>query len=395
MSLFRRLFGPRDTTDDTKQLRKPKTGTLSPVVEPSGAVVITPPGMTVDTSRPEPVVASPDAKTPIVGTPLTAASAESPLVIPITPAGAAAIATPPDGTPAKPSGGATAELADISHITTEVPLIIGATRKLEDVVTPATPNRHLIYGMSTDVGVVRTNNQDSLYTMFSTHMTTSHAPDFGLFVVADGMGGHLDGERASAIATQVIAQSILNEFYLKLIASKNEDDRPMIADVLTNAVLKANDAVADQIPDGGTTVTAVAVLGEWAYVAHVGDSRAYLLTREGADQITRDHSLVQRLIELDQLTPEDAQFHPQRNVLYRALGQGEQLDIDTATRRLPPGSRLLLCSDGLWGQVPEDVLLSLVKASPTPQEACDKLVAVANERGGNDNVTVILVQIPG
>jgi protein phosphatase len=138
----------------------------------------------------------------------------------------------------------------------------------------------------------------------------------------------------------------------------------------------------------------VAVIGDLAYVVHVGDSRVYLITKDGIEQITRDHSLVQRLIELGQLTQEEAGVHNQRNVLYRALGQSDQLEVDALTRRLPPNSRLMLCSDGLWNMVNEQEVIEIAMKHSNPQEACDKLVALANTHGGTDNITAILLQIP-
>lgn len=273
----------------------------------------------------------------------------------------------------------------------------GVTRQLP----PSEPmmarsGKHLIMGLNSDVGMVRNNNQDSVFTMYTSQVSADGLPDFGLFVVADGMGGHHDGERASALAARVIANYVINTFYLKMMDhTVAEEDRPIIGEVLNDALQRANEAVAVEIPEGGTTVTAAAVVGDLAYIAHVGDSRAYLFTSDGIEQITRDHSLVQRLIELDQLTPDEAAMHPQRNVLYRAVGQNEQIEIDAVTRRLPAGSRLMLCSDGLWAQVPEDKLTQIVTTSRAPQEACDRLVAIANERGGNDNITIILVQVPG
>jgi serine/threonine protein phosphatase PrpC len=104
---------------------------------------------------------------------------------------------------------------------------------------------------------------------------------------------------------------------------------------------------------------------------------------------------VQRLIELDQLTPEEAAAHPQRNVLYRAIGQSENLEVDAITHRLPAGARLILCCDGLWNMVSPSNIQQIVQAAKSPQEACDQLIAVANERGGPDNITVILIQMPG
>jgi serine/threonine protein phosphatase PrpC len=235
-----------------------------------------------------------------------------------------------------------------------------------------------------------------MFSLLGTGSSADNLPDFGLFIVADGMGGHHDGEKASSITTRIVAMNLLSNLYLALLNQDMDDpERPTITDVLRDAVQSANEAVTEKIPEGGTTVTAAVILGDLAYVAHVGDSRAYLITEEGIEQITRDHSLVQRLIELDQLTPEEAAEHPQRNVLYRAIGQNDNLDVDAITRRLPARSRLLLCSDGLWNLVPEDTILDEISKHTNPQEACNRLVRMANDRGGPDNITVILVQVPG
>lgn len=258
------------------------------------------------------------------------------------------------------------------------------------------PGQRLVFGQFSDVGRIRGNNQDAMFSFVSTGISSENLPDLGVFVVADGMGGHHDGEKASAITVRLVMRYVVQHVYDYILQQKMDDpERPTVADVLREAVQKANEAIAEEIPEGGTTVTLSVILGDLVYIAHVGDSRAYLLTGEGIEQITRDHSLVQRLIELDQLTPEEAAEHPQRNVLYRAIGQNDHLDVDAITRRLPPGSRLLLCSDGLWNLVPEDDILSIATASADPQSACSKLVQLANERGGSDNITVILVKMPG
>jgi serine/threonine protein phosphatase PrpC len=258
------------------------------------------------------------------------------------------------------------------------------------------PGQRLVFGHLSDVGMVRGNNQDSVFTLFASSTSVDDLPDFGLFIVADGMGGHLEGERASAITTRIVARYILREIYVTLLSQKmDEPERPSISDVLRAAVQEANESVTEQIPEGGTTVTTTVIIDDLAYIAHVGDSRAYLITNDRIEQITRDHSLVQRLIELDQLTPEEAAEHPQRNVLYRAIGQSETLDVDAITRRLPPHSRLMLCSDGLWNMVPEDQIQEIVSHQRDPQEACNQLVKLANDRGGLDNITVTVIQMPG
>lgn len=271
----------------------------------------------------------------------------------------------------------------------------GATRRLPLETVIASRNAHLQFGQSTDVGMVRTNNQDAMMSLYYASRSIDNRPDFGLFVVADGMGGHHDGEKASSLVTRIVARHVVSNIFLPMLADPNAtNDRPPLTESLTEAIQTANTKVLSDVPDGGTTVTAVAVVGDLAYFAHVGDSRAYLITKDGIEQITRDHSLVQRLIELDQLTPEEAQDHPQQNVLYRAIGQNENLEVDALTRRLPPNSYVLLCSDGLWGLVDDNTILKLIKENPIPQNACDKLVAVANTMGGKDNITAVILHVP-
>jgi PPM family protein phosphatase len=296
-----------------------------------------------------------------------------------------------DAAPAAPMSGVTAQLPQDPP---RFNIADGVTRPLpqEPMLVPS-GNEHITFGQVSDVGMVRSNNQDAALSLFSTGRSAEERPDFGLFIVADGMGGHHDGEKASALTARTMTTQITSNVYLPMVAGESSD--APISEILSEAVQKANADVIAHVPDGGTTLTAVTIIGDLAYIAHVGDSRVYLISRDGVEQITRDHSLVQRLIELDQLTPEEAADHPQKNVLYRALGQSESLEVDTLTRRLPPKSRLLLCSDGLWNQVEDREILDIVNKNANPQEACEKLVALANARGGIDNVTTILLQIPG
>jgi serine/threonine protein phosphatase PrpC len=258
------------------------------------------------------------------------------------------------------------------------------------------PGERIHFGQLSDPGMVRSNNQDAIFGMVVSSTTDDGWPDMGIFVVADGMGGHQEGERASTVTVRMVAEHVIDHILRPMLDNAlNEPDRLPLADVLRMAMQQANDAVNQEIPEGGTTVTATVILGDLAYVAHVGDSRAYLINDEGIEQITRDHSLVQRLIELDQLTVEEAAEHPQRNVLYRAIGQSDNLDVDVITRRMPPRGRLLLCSDGLWNMVPEATIEDVVRRHSDPQRACYELVELANDRGGPDNISVIIVQMPG
>jgi protein phosphatase len=272
----------------------------------------------------------------------------------------------------------------------------GVTQPLNaDHVIAGRETEYIAFGQATDVGLKRSNNQDSILSFYAASSSdTEDRPNFGLFVVADGMGGHTDGERASSIAIQVIATRVMKTIYLPMLTDNGtSDDQVPLSETLVDAIHKANDEVIRHVPEGGTTVTCVATVKDLAYVVHVGDSRAYLITEESIEQITRDHSLVQRLIELGQITPDEAETHPQKNVLYRALGQNENVEVDMLTRRLPMNSRILICSDGLWSQVEERELYEIAMNHADPQQACDKLVALANTRGGIDNISAILLKM--
>ena len=271
------------------------------------------------------------------------------------------------------------------------------TRPLDPPKTYKTvsPGRRIKYGLSSHVGQVRNNNQDGSLALMANAEVTGDPPAIGLFAVADGMGGHKDGEHASAVTVQTLAQYVMDQIVIpQLEVRQHNSDQKTIPEVLAEALEAAHLAVQLQVPNGGTTATAVVIRGDLAYVAHVGDSRLYLVSDGQMEKVTRDHSLVYRLIELGQLTLEEAEIHPQRNVLYRAIGQGEAIEIDAATRRLPPSSRLVICSDGLWGVIGDEALAEILADSPDPQEACDRLVAAANDKGGPDNSTVIVIQMP-
>lgn len=248
-------------------------------------------------------------------------------------------------------------------------------------------------GWASDAGAVRHHNEDTALVITAAHNDDNALPAFGIFVLADGMGGHQAGEVASSLAARVVARHIMQYFYLPtLISNERGTDQPALKDVLVDAVRSSNTTVGDQVPGGGTTLTCALVLGSRAYIAHVGDSRAYVATEGGLDQITHDHSLVDRLVELGQLTPDEAAIHPQKNVLYRAVGQTGVLEVDTYIRTIPRGGRLLLCSDGLWSLVDDQGMAKIVAEAPSLHAACEELIAAANRSGGFDNITAILVQ---
>ena len=256
--------------------------------------------------------------------------------------------------------------------------------------------RRLTMGIAQHVGRVRNHNEDVLLVFTGELAGLEAMPSFGLFVVADGMGGHASGERASGIAARTVARTTLDGILPSLLADPTTSaERPSLQEVMERAMDNANRAVSASVPDGGgTTLTCALIIGQQVVLSHVGDSRAYIITDEAFEQITRDHSLVQRLQELGQLSAAEAAIHPQRNVLYRAIGQGEGLEVDVDVRRVPSGAVLLLCSDGLWGLVPDDRILSIVRQSTSLQAGCEALVAAANAAGGPDNITAVMVKLP-
>lgn len=143
----------------------------------------------------------------------------------------------------------------------------------------------------------------------------------------------------------------------------------------------------------GTTITAVAIAGDQLLIGHVGDSRAYLIEGNEITQLTRDHSWVADQVRLGLLTPEDAKTHPRRSMITRAVGLSDEVKVDSGTFPLPKRMDLLICSDGLYDLVDDDEMLNAVKATRSPEQACKKLIRMANERGGHDNITVIIARV--
>lgn len=253
----------------------------------------------------------------------------------------------------------------------------------------------LISGSGQSVGLQRDHNEDSLFVVSSVLSGKNEALPFGIFIIADGMGGHQHGEIASGAAIRAMSGYLLRKLYLPQFSLHPEQNEESLQEVMQTGVHEAQQAVLRYAPGGGTTLTAAFVMGEQVTLAHVGDSRAYFIHPDGRIQaLTRDHSLVRRLQELGQLTEKEAAIHPQRNVLYRAIGQGEPFDADISTFPFPRPGYLMLCSDGLWGMVPETEIFRLVTTAPNPAIACHNLVTAANDAGGPDNISVILVQFP-
>jgi PPM family protein phosphatase len=236
--------------------------------------------------------------------------------------------------------------------------------------------RRVVAAGSSDVGQVRDGNEDSLLIRNS------------VFAVADGMGGHLAGEIASATALEPI----------EALDGRVFPDASEAATALSSAVVAANATVSKLATDNplyrgmGTTLTAALVEGRRVHVAHVGDSRAYLLRDGQFSQLTDDHTLVQHLVDEGQITREEAAHHPQRSIITRAIGVSPEVDVDSMTLELRPGDQLLMCSDGLTGVVDDRAIAELLETTADPDEAVNRLVEQANRAGGPDNITVVLLR---
>lgn len=263
------------------------------------------------------------------------------------------------------------------------------------------PTRRLYFGATRDIGMVRATNEDTTVVFHSVQQNVQDNPAFSLFLVADGAGGHADGEFASTLAGRVMLETISEEIYMPMLLQNvdpaSAEPLAPITEVLVDAVRKADRAIRKQVPGGGTTLTAVVIIGDLAHIVHVGDSRAYLITQEDGQeiqQLTRDHSVARRLQEIGQITAAEAVNHPEASRLWKIMGLSENLEPDITTRRLPPSCHLVLCSDGLWNMVPEADIATTVLSADTPQSAANVLVAAANANGGADNISVVVVRVP-
>ena len=231
-------------------------------------------------------------------------------------------------------------------------------------------------GVLSDIGKHREKNEDG-------YLATSP-----VFAVADGMGGHLAGEVASSVALETIKRSLAD-----IPDAKHMSRR------LTQSIEEANAAVfrraeAEEKKRGmGTTLTVSVLLGNRFHVGHVGDSRAYLFRDGKLKQITEDHSWVAEMVKKGTLSPEQAETHPQRSILTRALGIGRAVHIDTSVLEVRPGDKILLCTDGLTGMLSDRQIEKIMNKPLDPQGTCQELVNAANQAGGHDNITTVVIEI--
>lgn len=269
-------------------------------------------------------------------------------------------------------------------------------------------------GYLSDIGRLRAENEDSLWAQV--HVLKDQTP-LGLFIVCDGMGGHMGGRYASYWAVEAIKSEFGDLFSSRdprstvvltpedlsaIRQGKYTPPPPLKTDmekITLSAVEKANKVVFDYArhkpvtaSHAGTTVTMLAVRGDQAVIANVGDSRTYILRDHELVQITRDHSLVASLVAEGQILEEEIYAHPNRNMIYRYLGQKGRQEPDVFHHQLKPGDIALLCSDGLWEMLrSKQQMVEIIEGAGDLQSACEALVEAANQAGGEDNISVVLV----
>ncbi len=234
------------------------------------------------------------------------------------------------------------------------------------------------YGM-TDTGMVRPHNEDNFA-----------CQDFGsrsLFVVADGMGGHDAGEIASKIAVKTVCKEVSRH------ATHADDPKGLVELVVRLANVEVRKEGGFRGSNMGTTLSLALVEGSTAHIANVGDSRVYWIENGSITQITEDHSLVAKLVSTGKLTKAEARNHPKSNLLYRTIGNDETIKVDTFTVNLEKGGSLLLCTDGLWGELSDEEIHGICSTEKESEKICARLLRMANEKGGKDNVTAVVVKV--
>jgi protein phosphatase len=242
-------------------------------------------------------------------------------------------------------------------------------------------------GMITDVGQVRTIDEDSILVADLSFGINSENEKFLLLAVADGMGGHAKGEEASKIALNTLTKSVIPELF---------EDKSF-TELLENGIKNANQEILDYTsknPESsgmGTTTVCALVKGNDVHLANVGDSRAYVISNDEIRRVTKDHSYVQALIDEGKITEEEAREHPQKNVITKAVGIMESVEPDTMKLTLDNDESLLLCCDGVIAHLPDEDIHKIICDSPDPQTACQQIVDLANERGGTDNISLIIL----
>ncbi len=236
---------------------------------------------------------------------------------------------------------------------------------------------------ATDKGRVRSVNEDGY--------------DFGIFedgtawaVVCDGMGGVRGGHIASGLVVDMVSDKI-KRCYNKLMPAYSFENIFLSTITTANVIVHDRSFIDEDLKGMGTTIAAVIIKDRTACIAHVGDSRVYKVSSDKIEQLTKDHSLAQEMLDIGQLTPEEFENYPKKNIITRALGVEETIEIDFDFTELQEGEALILCSDGLSNLVSSDILLEIYRNSET-DELCEKYIEQANKNGGHDNITVVVMK---
>ena len=277
--------------------------------------------------------------------------------------------------------GATTKLQPLPTVKLkDMPVPSSRTKAPRPQKTVTSSNVRLDWCGSTDIGMVRDHNEDYYFCY--------GIDDTGLFVVADGMGGHDAGEVASKLAVEMVCRE------MRARAEKQQMD-PVT--MIRESILRANkEVIREGMSKGsnmGTTLGVAFVTDDRAYVGSVGDSRVYWIENGSIKQVTEDHSLVAKLVKVGKITKDEARNHPKSNLLYRTIGSEEAVAVDTFEVNVRKGGCLLMCTDGLWGEVTDEDLHKVCVTEKDAKSACSKLIAMANENGGKDNITAVMVKI--
>ena len=240
----------------------------------------------------------------------------------------------------------------------------------------------MTYGAATDIGRVRNINEDN-------YAVSENTP-FPFAIVADGMGGHKAGEKASLMAVETVCAELTEKL-------TEEMDYVEAGETARRAFIEANSSIYNysklhyKVMGMGTTATLIMLHSDKLITAHVGDSRAYIIDDNGITQVTRDHSYVQELVMRGEITPEQAKHHPNKNYITRAMGAEEAVKVDIGIRPYN-GEKVILCSDGLTNMLDDDEILEIINKCSDLHDAAETLIHRANEAGGNDNITVVVLE---
>ncbi|CAN2251832.1 protein-serine/threonine phosphatase PrpC [Bacillus vallismortis] len=243
----------------------------------------------------------------------------------------------------------------------------------------------MLTALKTDTGKIRQHNEDDAGIF-------KGKDDFVLAVVADGMGGHLAGDVASKMAVKAMGEK-WNEAETIPIAPAACENWLIEQILAVNSKIYEHAQAHEECQGMGTTIVCALFTGKTVSVAHIGDSRCYLLQDSDFIQVTEDHSLVNELVRTGEISREDAEHHPRKNVLTKALGTDQSVSIDTRSFDIEPGDKLLLCSDGLTNKVEGTELKDILQSDQAPQEKVNLLVDKANQNGGEDNITAVLLEL--